>query len=141
VGLYRIIEIEWAVKHDKQFVPSPKRLKKAKSKKKGKSTSGSGLKVELVEHTIAAADIKMELDERQDETDAKPSLVERTNKGKRKKNALFGSEATNRPDEAEEDEDMETPSKRQRLGEHTGEAWTPPGVTKKPKRNAVAAVE
>jgi kinesin family protein 22 len=136
--LCRIIEIEWAVKHDKQFVPSPKRLKKAKSKKKGKSTSGSGLKVELVEHTVAAADVKMEVDERQDETDVKPS----TNKGKRKKNALFGSEATNRPDEAEEDKDMETPSKRQRLGEHTGdEAWTPSGLTKKPKRNAVAAVE
>lgn len=128
MGLYRIIEIEWAVKNDKEFVPSPKRPKKAKSKKKGKSTSGSGLKVELVEPIIAMADVKMEVDE----TDVKPSFVGSMNKGKRKK---FGSEATNRSDEADEDEDMETPSKRQRLGEYTGsEARSPPDVPKKSKR-------
>jgi kinesin family protein 22 len=138
----RIIEIEWAVKHDKEFVPSPKRPKKTKSKKRGKNASGSGLKVELVEPTITTVDVKMEVDEGSDKTDVKSSLVKPTNKGKRKKNAQFGSEATNKPDEAEEDEDMETPSKRQRLGEHVGnEAWTPPGLTKKLKRRTVAAAE
>lgn len=127
------------MKHDKEFVPSPKRPKKTKSKKRGKNTSESGLKVELVEPTIAVADVKMEVDEKSDKADVKLSLAEPTNAGKRKKNAQFGSEATNRPDEAEENEDMETPSKRQRLGEHVrDEAWTPPGLTKKFKGKTVA---
>jgi len=63
------------VKHDKEFVPSPKRPKKAKSKKKGKGASGSGLKVELVEPTVdETADAQMDVDEDQDE---------KSNKGKR----------------------------------------------------------
>jgi len=33
----RIIEIEWAVKHDKEYVPSPKPPRKNKNKKKSKS--------------------------------------------------------------------------------------------------------
>jgi kinesin family protein 22 len=103
--LFRIIEIEWAVKHDKEFVPSPKRPKKAKSKKKGKGASGSGLKVELVEPTVdETADAQMDVDEDQDE---------KSNKGKRKNGAQFGSEATNRPRE----DDVETPLKRQRMDE------------------------
>jgi len=37
--LNRIIEIEWAVKNDKEFVPTPKRPRK--SKKKGKKAEGA----------------------------------------------------------------------------------------------------
>ena len=37
--LNRIIEIEWAVKNDKEFVPTPKRPRKAKKKKGGRVES------------------------------------------------------------------------------------------------------
>lgn len=36
---YRIIEIEWAVKSNRQYVPSPKPPKKNKNKKKSKNRS------------------------------------------------------------------------------------------------------
>jgi kinesin family protein 22 len=35
----RIIEIEWAVRHDKEYVPSPKPPKRNKNKKKSKNRS------------------------------------------------------------------------------------------------------
>lgn len=35
---HRIIEIEWAVKNDKDYVPSPKPVRKPKTKKRAKST-------------------------------------------------------------------------------------------------------
>lgn len=141
MGLYRIIEIEWAVKHNKDFVPSPKRQKKTKSKKKGKGVPGSGLKVELVEPIIPMADVKMEVEDWQDEADrdVKRSAVKQTNKGKRKNAARFGSEATNRLDEAEADESMETSLKRQRLGQDTrNEDYSP---AKETKRKVVAVTQ
>ena len=36
----RIIEIEWAFKNNKDYVPSPKRSRKSKTKRKGKSHLG-----------------------------------------------------------------------------------------------------
>ena len=41
IGAYRIIEIEWAVKNGKEFVPSPKPPRKMKNK--NKKTKGSRL--------------------------------------------------------------------------------------------------
>ena len=38
---YRIIEIEWAVKNNRQYVPSPKPPKKNKNKKKLKNRSAN----------------------------------------------------------------------------------------------------
>lgn len=99
------------MKHNKEFVPSPKRPKKGKSKKKGKSASGSGLKVEKVEPTIEGkVDFPMmDIDEEQ-----KP-------KGKRKNGAGFGSEVTNRHnDNTERHEGAETPLKRQRTKDGNG---------------------
>lgn len=111
------------MKHNTEFVPSPKKPKKAKSKKKGKS-SGSGLKVEPVEGTI---DFPMDVDE-----DAQRPQDEKANMGKRKKGARFGSEATNRPEERG-DEGAESPLKRQRM--NGGEDWAPAG--KMSKRQAM----
>lgn len=119
------------MKHNKGFVPSPKADKEKKpkpAKKKGKSSSGSGLKTELVEPTIKgeeADDVQMHMD-----------VDEKASKGKRKKGARFGSEATNRPTNAgdEEDESAQTPPKRQRLAASgEDEEWVPP---KKSKKNA-----
>ncbi|KIM91711.1 hypothetical protein PILCRDRAFT_137751 [Piloderma croceum F 1598] len=119
----RIIEIEWSVKHNTEFVPSPKKPKKAKSKKKGKSF-GSGLKVEPVEGTV---DFPMDVDE-----ETQRPQDEKANMGKRKKSARFGSEATNRPEE-KGNEDAESPLKRQRL--ISGKDWAPAG--KMSKRQAM----
>lgn len=104
------------MKHNTEFVPSPKKPKKAKLKKKGKSC-GSGLKVEPVEGTI---DFPMDVDE-----EAQRPQV---NMGKRKKGARFGSEATNRPEE-KGDEDAESPLKRQR--KNGNEDWAPAGKMSK----------
>lgn len=104
----RIIEIEWAVKHDKGFMPSPKPEKKAKAtKKKSKHGSGSALKSEVVEPAIKGEneDVDMVVEEK----------VE-SGKGKRKKGTRFGSEATNRPTDAgDEGDESQTPPKRQKL--------------------------
>jgi len=40
---YRIIEIEWAVKNDKEYVPSPKPVRKPKSKKTKTRTNSENL--------------------------------------------------------------------------------------------------
>jgi len=101
---YRIIEIEWAVKNNKEFVPSPKPPRKAK-KKKGKAAP-------MVDDTAMDVDDQNEL-----------KLGSR-----RRERAEFGLELTNagmdsptkgkRPLEAQEGEDdAETPPKRQRRGE------------------------
>ena len=103
------------MKHNKEFVPSPKRPKKTKSRKKGKSASGSGLKVELVENTTEGTGyVPMDVDEEVQRSPNKPSK----GKGKRKKGAQFGSEAINRPDEGHEA--VESPLKRQRVNEVSG---------------------
>ena len=106
------------MKNNKEFVPSPKRSKKAKSKKKGKG--GSGLKFKLAG---PERDAPMEVDE-----------DEHLNKGKRKGGARFGSEVTNRLDE-DRNQDMDSPLKRQRIVEgNEDEDWAPPAVSKKAKR-------
>ncbi|GLB45200.1 putative TRAFAC class myosin-kinesin ATPase superfamily, kinesin family protein [Lyophyllum shimeji] len=97
----RIIEIEWAVKNNKEFVPSPKPPRKAK-KKKGKAAS-------VVEDAAMDAD---------DQSELKPG-------SRRRERAEFGLELTNagmdsptkgkRPlDGQEGEDDAETPPKRQR---------------------------
>lgn len=51
---HRIIEIEWAVKNNKEFVPSPKRARQPKTKKRSKSN---------LARENAPADDAMEVDE------------------------------------------------------------------------------
>jgi kinesin family protein 22 len=130
--LFRIIEIEWSVKHNKEFVPSPKRPKKTRSKKKGKNASGSGLKVELAEPIVeGTADAPMDVDE-----EVQGSLGVKSYKGKRKNGTRFGSEATNRPDG---DEAVETPLKKQRMNKDSGdEKWAPPAIAKQARLVAAA---
>ncbi|KAF8068670.1 kinesin-like protein [Lyophyllum atratum] len=99
----RIIEIEWSVKNDKEFVPSPKPPRKAK-KKKGKVASA------------LRDDAAMDVDE---ESELKSA-------NRRRERAEFGMELTNagmdspstgkRPLDREEEDDAETPPKRQRRG-------------------------
>ncbi|KAH7912354.1 P-loop containing nucleoside triphosphate hydrolase protein [Hygrophoropsis aurantiaca] len=45
----RIIEIEWAVRNEKEFVPSPKRIRKPKLKSKKRQGRGHGAKEEPVD--------------------------------------------------------------------------------------------
>jgi len=64
VGLIvRIIEIEWSVKNNTEFVPSPKKPKKAKSQKKAKGAFESGQKVDLSCQPSNGEDTQMEVDE------------------------------------------------------------------------------
>lgn len=123
---YRIIEIEWAVKHNKEFVPSPKPFRRAK-KKKSKPVSK------------VADEATMDVD---DENELKPTS-RRT-----RAQAAFGLELTNaglgldspskskRPlDSLGGEDDVETPPKKQRRDNGKGvedseiEEWvlpTPP---------------
>ncbi|KAF9458221.1 P-loop containing nucleoside triphosphate hydrolase protein [Collybia nuda] len=135
----RIIEIEWSVKNNREFVPSPKPPKKAKTKKKAKSSKDQVL------------------------ADGAPMDVDQDNEmkmaGPRRGAAMFGAELTNtdspnggsgkRPLEEEEDDDLaETPQKRQKRGGKTkvvvtiddsdGDDWMPPAPPKKGKRKAVS---
>lgn len=102
------------MKHNTEFVPSPKMPKKTKSKKRGKS----GLKVELVEPIEGTAGVPMDVDEEV-----------KSNSGKRKKGVRFGSEATNRPEDKRV-EDAESPLKRQRVNYGSGDEDLAPALGK-----------
>ncbi|RDB30648.1 Kinesin-like protein KIF22 [Hypsizygus marmoreus] len=131
----RIIEIEWAVKNDREFVPSPKPPRKAKGKKKSKLAK---------EPQVTEDDAAMDVD---DEAPKHGHPRGRT--------AEFGTERTNtgassptkgkrRLDANQEDEDSaETPPKRQRragkgkaivIESSDEEEWVPPAPSKKSKR-------
>lgn len=121
------------MKHSKEFVPSPKRPKKTKSKKKTKAASGSGLKVEVVQPPVGT---DMDVDEWHEEQEVERSLDDNAGSCKRKKGAQFGSEATNRlgGDEGDDD-DLDTPLKRQRVGGVSDDGdWEPPVIPKKSKK-------
>jgi kinesin family protein 22 len=45
---HRIIEIEWSVKNNKEYVPSPRKQRKAKSSKQPRSKSNLGQEPELL---------------------------------------------------------------------------------------------
>lgn len=119
---YRIIEIEWAVKNDKAFVPSPKRSKKSKGKKKSKAKKN---------HPSADEDVDGDKEEGAGLSDLQETAAE------------FGAELTNigspskikRPlaDTGERDE-VTTPPKRLKrttraktaIIESSDEEWDPP---------------
>lgn len=134
---YRIIEIEWSVKNNREFVPSPKPPKKPKAKKKSKSNK----------EPVFPDDEPMDVDQ-----DGETKLA-----GARRGAAMFGAELTNtdsfnggsgkRPLDEEDDESAETPPKRQkRVGkvkvvandDTSADEWMPPAPSKKGKRNPVS---
>lgn len=135
---YRIIEIEWSVKNNREFVPSPKPPKKPKAKKKSKSNKES----------VLPEDEHMDVDQESEMKLASP----------RRGAAMFGAELTNtdsfnggsgkRPlEDEEDDESAETPPKRQkRVGkakvvendDSSADEWMPPAPSKKGKRNLVS---
>ena len=145
IGLLRIIEIEWAVKNDSVFKPSPKLRKKTRSKRKPKT----------VAHGSDAEDEGADVDEEVKQT--------RKNKGKHKRVGEmneFGLEITNvdglakskRPHspakqgapEEEDGESVETPPKKRKTGstrklmvvessEDEGSEYAPP-VAAPPKK-------
>lgn len=141
-GTYRIIEIEWAVKNDKVFVPSPKRPKKTKGTKK---TKGS--------RVYPMSDENMDVDYEEDE-----KLHKVKGKGKeQRRDVEFGLELTNTdsPNKSKrsmadredgEDDGMGTPPKRQkRTGvkkavtpDSSEDEWVPPPPVKKGKRKLAA---
>jgi len=57
---HRIIEIEWSVKNNKEYVPSPRKQRKAKSSKhvRSKSTLGQELPLEVDDNDYAAGPSK-----------------------------------------------------------------------------------
>jgi kinesin family protein 22 len=61
VFIHRIIEIEWAVKNDKAFKPSPKRAKKAKGKKQKKAEveAEMGMEVDGVGEALPLSNDKL----------------------------------------------------------------------------------
>ena len=104
------------MKHDKNFVPSPKAEKKAKATKK-KNKHG---------RVKSEVSIEPAIKEEDEDEDMAVENVE-SGKGKRKKGTRFGSEATNRPTNAGDEEDeYQTPPKRQKLAvEDEDVDWVP----------------
>ncbi|KAF5375666.1 hypothetical protein D9615_009354 [Tricholomella constricta] len=133
----RIIEIEWAVKNKKEFVPSPKPARKAK-KKKAKAIPAA-----------AADDAAMDVD---DVSEVKSASTQR------RERAEFGMELTNtgmdspsvgkRPlDTCEGEDDEETPPKKQKrsgkakavvVESSDDEEWVPSAPSKKGRRQVEA---
>jgi kinesin family protein 22 len=126
---YRIIEIEWSVKNNREFVPSPKPPRKTKGKKKPKNNK----------EQLLSDDAPMDVDQ---DCDMKST-------GSRRGATEFGLELTNtdspkgggskRPLDDEDNESTETPPKRQKRGgklkvlamDDSGEdEWMPPAPSK-----------
>jgi hypothetical protein len=131
-GHSRVIEIEWAVKNDKPFVPSPKRTRKARSKAKSKSKYPKSAKKAKTEP--AGPDGAITEDEDEHMTDATGAAVEQmggavNGKGKSRLRAAdegFGVQLTNNvitptkrsvehiDGEMDDEENVGNPAKRQR---------------------------
>lgn len=114
----RIIEIEWAAKNDKAFLPSPKR-EKAKKKAKKRSARSPSLMPLDPGHPKTTNNPQMEVDDEwRDEEEVEDEIVL---KGKGK-SGVFGLEVTNSPSKRSVGErgkdgeagDVETPPKRQK---------------------------
>ncbi|KAG5641661.1 hypothetical protein DXG03_004527 [Asterophora parasitica] len=134
----RIIEIEWAVKNDKEFVPSPKPPRKSK-KKKSKTVAAP----------VVDEDAAMDVD---DDAEIKSTTTRRRQK------AEFGMELTNtgmesptigkRPlDTYEGDDETETPPKKQKrkgkgkavaVESSDDDEWVPLAPSKKTRRQVEA---
>ncbi|KAG5651643.1 hypothetical protein H0H81_007953 [Sphagnurus paluster] len=131
----RIIEIEWAVKNDKDFIPSPKPPRKAK-KKKGKAK------------IVPVDEATMDVDE---DLEPKPTGRRRQDKTE------FGMELTNTgiPESPSQqkrsldtvEEEAETPPKKQKKREKAkavvensddDDEWVPPAPSKRSKRQVVS---
>ena len=111
-------------------MPSPKKLKKSKSKKKSKVTSGSGLKTEVVERAVPTTDAAMDANDWHEEQEVEQSLD--MGEGKGKKGANFGFEVTNRLDAGSGKEC--TPKRQHSVINSNDEDWEPPAVSKKAKK-------
>jgi kinesin family protein 22 len=92
---HRIIEIEWSVENNKEYVPTPKPPRKQRTSKqprKLRSKSNPGQEVDLENKSLAGNDEAMEVDD--DNCAAEPSKA--ATKGQRLiKMAEFGMEVTN----------------------------------------------
>jgi len=120
----RIIEIEWAVKNDKQYVPSPKVEKTKKIKGRGLKKSLRVLRLrDSPKMATAPEGSCMDTDEWQD--------VEET-----KENEESGSGPSPNKRVADGEVDTDTPLKKQRRGSESGDCdgWIPPAPTKRGKR-------
>lgn len=144
LGEHRIIEIEWAVKNNKMFVPSPPKKNKGKIKSKPRE--------------FLIADEPMDVDEGEEP-------IGKKGKGRRRATGSeFGMELTNTNadglnqskrslaaiEEAagdDDDDDVETPPKKQRRGgkgkakvvvaESSEDEWVPPAPPRRSKRKLV----
>lgn len=129
----RIIEIEWAVKNDKPFVPSPKRQKNKAKKLK--------TKVEINEPVLS--DSQMDVDDEGNDHSERPIHFK-----VKQEAAEFGMELTNSPTkrsivEQDRDDESLTPAKKQRrsgdkrkiaVDVSSDDEWAPPAPAKKGKR-------
>ncbi|KAF8961771.1 kinesin-like protein, partial [Flammula alnicola] len=133
----RIIEIEWAVKNDKEYVPSPKPAKKRKTKKRSKSN---------LDHESLPVDDAMVVDD----CGAKDRQMESA--------GAFGMEVTNTDspnkskrsfadtDERENASAAQTPVKRQKrsvlatpvVNVSSDDEMEPPAISKKNRRKIVS---
>ncbi|KAJ6609058.1 P-loop containing nucleoside triphosphate hydrolase protein [Mycena sp. CBHHK59/15] len=144
----RIIEIEWAVKNDKAFKPSPKRVKKSKGKKKQTKAEAEPEAVPM------EVDDGQEQDPAHDDRGAHPMSDDDQMELDEVENSLtdlaaFGTELTNTGSKrslAALDGGMETPAKRPKRGgkkpvvvEESDEEFVPDAAPRKSKRKLAAA--
>ncbi|KAI0031864.1 P-loop containing nucleoside triphosphate hydrolase protein [Vararia minispora EC-137] len=131
----RIIEIEWAVKNNKPFNPSPKRARKIKSRKKGKPSHPEPAGDMVISATQAPQSVDSDDDNTVENLLEQPEAVTgaaMTGRVTRSMKARFGTEATNSPskrrsmDEDADEDTLCTPPKRLRKEDQaTSDNWEP----------------
>jgi kinesin family protein 22 len=121
----RIIEIEWAFKNNKDYVPSPKPSRKSKNKRKAKShlgrentAMGEGMQVDR-DGRSEAADFGMEITNTESPVGSKRSLEE--------------TKSTQTPLKRQKRMNIATPMVQVSSDDECG----PPAVVKKDRRMAV----
>ncbi|TFK37973.1 P-loop containing nucleoside triphosphate hydrolase protein [Crucibulum laeve] len=129
----RIIEIEYAVKNDKAFVPSPKPPKKAKGKKKGKATKDY------------PTEDRMDVDDEEQGGDRRRAAVAEFGMELTNTDSLKRSLADREDQNIKDDDDVQTPPKRQKRSgkakavvDSSEDEWVPPAPAKKGKLAVVS---
>ena len=115
----RIIEIEWAFKHNKDYIPSPKPARKPKNKRKGKSHLGrENTAIGSMHADRVAVGFGLELTNTESPVGGKRSLLDT-------------EESTQTPAKRQKRMNMATPVIHVSSDDECG----PPAAVKKAKRN------
>lgn len=121
----RIIEIEWAFKNNKDYVPSPKRSRKSKNKRKGKSHLGR-------ENTAMGEGIQVDRNGRSEAVEFGMEITN-TESPTGSKRTFADTESTQTPPKRQKRMNIATPV----VQVSSDDEYGPPAVVKKVRRMSV----